>query len=131
MYQQVTIIGNLGKDPILEYTQQGIARCKFSVATSETHGKGEQRTVETTWWNVTLWRETAEAANNGLRKGSKVMCIGRAKASAYLDKNGKPAASLELNANEFKFLDPKPEGDGSSSSSSSSQQREDPNDLPF
>ena len=61
MYQVLTIIGRLGKDPEMRYTPTGVPMCKFSVATDKhwTNDQG-QRQEETTWHNVTVWRKHAE-----------------------------------------------------------------------
>ena len=111
MYQQVIIIGNVGRDPELSYTPQGIAVCKFSVAVNKVTGKGDNRKEKVTWFRVTAWRERAETANEYIHKGSKIMVQGEVEVSAYIDKEGKAQASLELTANDFKFLDSKRDGD--------------------
>lgn len=104
MYSQTTIVGRIGQDAILNYTPQGLAICKFSVAVSKVTGKGESRKEHTTWVNCTAWRERAENLSSYLKKGTLVMVIGEVSVSAYTNKEGKPAASLELNANEIKLL---------------------------
>ncbi len=113
MYQQVTIVGNVGRDPELRYLQNGTAVCDFSVAVNRRFtSNGEQRD-ETTWFKVTCWRQLAETVNQYLSKGRQVLVIGEVKASAYLDKSGQPTASLELTANTVKFLGNRSEGGGS------------------
>jgi single-strand DNA-binding protein len=104
MYQQITIVGNVGRDAEMRYTPQGIAVCDFSVATNRTTGKGEARKQTTTWFKVTVWRERAEVAGQWIKKGMKIMVIGEIKASAYMAKDGTPQAVLELTAHDFKFL---------------------------
>lgn len=104
MYQQTVIVGRVGVDAILNYTQTGIAVCKFSVATSKVTGKGEGRKEKTTWWNVTLFRERAENLSQFIRKGDRIMVIGEIDASAYANKQGQPAASLELTASNVTLL---------------------------
>jgi single-strand DNA-binding protein len=139
MYQQVIIIGNVGRDPELTYTPQGVAVAKFTVAVSKRWGKGEQRQEKTTWFRVTVWRERAETASQYIRKGSKIMVIGEVEVNAYIDKNGAAQATLELTANDFKFLDSRQDGDGGGSGSyqqapagrNSGGNVEDPNDIPF
>ena len=105
MYQQITIIGNVGRDPEMRYTQGGVAVCDFSVAVNKryTTAGGEQRD-ETTWFRVTCWRQLAETMGKYLTKGKQVMVVGEVTASAYTDKAGQPAATLEITANTVKFL---------------------------
>ncbi|MCS6843869.1 MAG: single-stranded DNA-binding protein [Caldilineales bacterium] len=110
MFQQLIIIGNLGSDPELRYTQDGTPVASFSVAvnrrwTSPDGSHGE----ETTWFRVTAWRKLAELCNQYLRKGRQVMVIGRVSARAYTAANGEPRATLEVTADTVKFLGGRPE----------------------
>lgn len=107
MFQQLIIIGNVGREPEMRYTPQGIAVCDFSVAVNKVIGKGEGKQEQVTWFKVTVWREKAEIASQWIKKGMKIMVIGEVKVSAYIAKDGKAAGSLEVTADEFKFL-----GDG-------------------
>ncbi len=111
MYQQITIIGNVGRDPEMRYTQGGVAVCDFSVAVNKryTTAGGDQRD-ETTWFRVTCWRQLAETMGKYLTKGKQVMVVGEVTASAYTDKAGQPAATLEITANTVKFLGQRQEG---------------------
>ncbi|MBC8098850.1 MAG: single-stranded DNA-binding protein [Armatimonadetes bacterium] len=110
-YQQITIVGNVGRDPELRYLQNGVAVCDFSVAVNKrfkTSG-GEQRD-ETTWFRVTCWRQLAETVKQYVTKGKQVLIIGEIKATAYLDKAGQPASTLEITAETLKFLGGRGEG---------------------
>jgi len=108
-YQNVTIVGNVGRDAELKYTQQGIALLKFSVAVNKTIGKGSEKRQTTTWFNVTLWRDRAEALSPYITAGMQVLVTGEVQVSPYIDKNGKPAASMELTADDVKLLTSKGE----------------------
>jgi len=99
-YNQLTIVGNVGKDPAMRYTKDGVPVCDFSVAVNEKRG-GEETTL---WVRVTCWRQLAEIANQYVRKGAPVMVAGRANVSAYTNKAGQPAASLELTADNLVLL---------------------------
>src|SRR5260221_4468265 len=112
-FQQVIIIGNVGRDAELSYTPTGIAVAKFTVAVNKVTGKGENRKEKTTWFRVTIWRERAETASNYIKKGMKIMVIGEVDSSAYTHKQGQAIATLELTANDFKFLDSRGGGEGS------------------
>lgn len=116
MYQQVIIVGNVGKDPEFRYTPQGVAVADFTVAVNKRTGKGEDRKDKTTWFRVTVWRERAETVSQYVKKGMKIMVIGEVEARAYIDKNNQPQATLELTANDFKFLDSKGDNQGGESS---------------
>lgn len=113
MYQQITIIGNVGRDPELRFTPQGIAVCDFSVAVNKRVG-GQNNTEprdETTWFRVTCWRQLAETVAKYVKKGRQIMVVGEVSASAYTDKNSQPAATLEITAQTVKFLGGRDDGD--------------------
>ena len=133
-FQQVIIVGNVGKDAELRYTPQGVAVCDFSVAVNKVSGKGESRKEKTTWFKVTVWRERAETASQYIKKGMKIMVIGEVDARAYTDKNGQAVASLDLTANDFKFLDSRDSSggfQGGAANGSMEYAAEEPGDIPF
>jgi single-strand DNA-binding protein len=106
MYQSVTVIGHLGRDPEMRYTSSGVAVTSFSVATSRkwTDAAGAAQ-EKTTWFRVSAWRKLGETCNQYLHKGQLVMVEGEIDASAYTPKDGgEPRASLELTARTVKFL---------------------------
>ena len=112
MYQQITLIGNLGNDPDRRYTPNGAAVTNFSVATSNKYTKKDgEKVSETTWFRVSIWGAAAEAANTYLQKGSKVLVVGRMtvdKATGgprVYESNGAWKSSFEVTASEVKFLD--------------------------
>lgn len=76
------VVGHLGRDPEVRYTQGGKAVAKFSVATNRKDGAGN---VTTDWHNVNAWEEQAEAAMQ-LKKGQVACVIGKESQSEY---NGK------------------------------------------
>jgi single-strand DNA-binding protein len=108
---RVTLIGNLGRDPEQRFTPSGDAVTTFSMAMSEywTAADGQRR-EKTVWVRITCWRKLAENASQYLHKGSKVCVEGKLEEpNVYLDKEGKPRASLEVTANTLEFLTPKGE----------------------
>lgn len=140
-FQQVILVGNVGRDAELKYTPQGIAVADFSIAVSKRTGKGEQRQEETTWFKVTLWRERAENLSQYIKKGKRVMVVGEVKARAYTNNQGQAAASLEVTANEVRLLDSRSDeegggggnygGGGARGGNSGGGDAEDVNDIPF
>jgi single-strand DNA-binding protein len=122
-FQQVIIVGNLGRDPDLRYTQGGIPVCTFNVAVTTRAGGGRDgqqqqggmesdRQEKTTWFRVTAWRELGERCKQYLAKGRQVMVIGTVDLSTYTTKEGQPGASLELTARDVRFLGQRSDGDG-------------------
>ena len=105
MYQQLTIIGRLGADPELRYTPAGVPVCSFNVATDRTWNNDQgQKQTETTWHRVTVWRKQAETCAQYLSKGKMVLVTGSVKASGFTNRDGQISASLEVTADQVKFL---------------------------
>lgn len=109
-WQQTIIVGNVGRDPQTRTTQAGKTVCDFSVAVTRKFGSGDQRQERTIWFRVTCWDALAEIAAQYVKKGGQVMIVGTVEASAYLDKQGQPAASLELTATALQLLGGKSDG---------------------
>lgn len=110
MYQRVVIVGYLGSDPEMRFTPTGVPVTSFRVAVNRrwTGSDGEPR-EKTTWFRVTAWRKLAEQCNQYLSKGRLVLVEGEVDASAWMDSEGNPRATLELTAYRVKFLGPRPE----------------------
>ncbi len=125
MINKAIIIGNLGQDPEIRYTQSGMAACKLSVATTSKYKnkQTDEWVEETEWHRVTVWGKSAEHCNTYLTKGKKVYVEGRIKTSSY-EKDGEKRYATEIVANTVQFLSPKNEGGGG-------QQGPDTDDLPF
>ena len=104
MFNQTIIVGRVGGDSEMRYTPDGIAVCNFTVAVNKKTGKGDNKKESTTWVKVTCWRERAETAAQYVKKGMEIMVVGEVKATAYLDKSGEARATLELTANDLRFL---------------------------
>lgn len=106
MYQQITLVGNLGNDPEMRYTPSGVPVVSFSLAVNKTWVNQEgQRQDKTLWFRVTAWRKQAETVSQYLHKGSKVLIIGEVEeARAFTDRDGNHRASLEVTAQTIKFL---------------------------
>ena len=104
-FNKITIVGNLGRDPELRYTPQGIAVCSFSVATNERRKDkaGEMQDV-TTWFRITLWRQQAENAAKYLTKGSPVYIEGRLKIDEWTDRDGNSRYTLDVQATDMQFI---------------------------
>ena len=102
---KIFIIGNLGQDPEMRYSQGGQPRTSFSVASNRRYstGAGEQR-EETQWFNVTAWGRLAETCNQHLSRGQMVWVEGRVQVREYTDRSGGKRFSLDVNAGDVQFL---------------------------
>lgn len=104
---KVILIGNLGADPEIRYTQNSTAIANLSVATSETwkdKQTGEQR-EQTEWHRIVCYRRLAEIAGEYLRKGSKVYIEGRLQTRKWQGQDGKDNYTTEIVCNEMQMLD--------------------------
>jgi len=112
-FNKIIIVGNLGRDPELRYTPQGVAVCNFSLATNEKKRdkSGELQDV-TTWFRVTLWRNQAENAAKYLTKGRPVYIEGRLGVEEWTDRDGKSRYTLEVQATDMQFISAGPRGEG-------------------
>jgi len=102
---KITIIGNLGRDPEMQYTPNGQGVTKFTVASSRRYktGDGEQR-EETEWFNCSAWGRLAETCNQYLAKGRKVYVEGRLTSRTYETQTGETRVSLDVNVSDVQFL---------------------------
>lgn len=104
-FNKIILVGNLGRDPELRYTPQGVAVCDFSMATNERRRdkSGEYQDVPT-WFRVTLWRNLAENAAKYLKKGSPVYIEGRLTVEEWTDRDGNPRQTLSVQATDMHFI---------------------------
>ena len=115
MKNLVILIGNLGADPEVRYTQDGTAAASFTVATTERwKGKDGQMQEQTEWHRVTAWRRLAEICGEYLAKGSRVYIEGKLQTRKWQDKDGSTRYTTEIVARDMKMLSPN-SGGGSGS----------------
>ncbi len=118
MINKVILVGNLGQDPELKYTQSGIAVATLSVATNRSwKDKDDNWQEETEWHRVIVWAQAAERCSNTFSKGNKVYVEGRLQTRKWQDQNGNDRYTTEIVSNILKNLTPKANEDGSSFSS--------------
>ncbi|RUO37620.1 single-stranded DNA-binding protein [Aliidiomarina shirensis] len=111
---KVIILGNLGQDPEVRYTQNSTAIANFSVATSESwkdKQTGEQKEI-TEWHRIVCYRRLAEIAGEYLKKGSKVYIEGRLQTRKWQGQDGQDKYTTEIVCNEMQMLDSRGAGGG-------------------
>ncbi len=102
---KVILVGNLGKDPELKYTNSQMAVTRFSIATTEKRKDQSGNWVDQTEWHrIVCFGKTAENSNNYLKKGRQVYIEGRIQTSKWQDKEGKDRYTTEIIANTVQFL---------------------------
>ncbi|MCC7538057.1 MAG: single-stranded DNA-binding protein [Deltaproteobacteria bacterium] len=110
---KVMLIGNLGFDPELKYTQGNQAVLRLRLATNESYktqsGEWQERTE---WHTVIVWGKRGEALQKLLRKGSQIYIEGGLRTRQWEDKEGHKRSTTEINANEVILLDRREGGGG-------------------
>ena len=114
---KVIIVGNVGRDPELRYTQSGQPVASFSIATNERFkdkdGNWKDRTE---WHRIVAWARLAEICGEYLRKGSQVYVEGRIQTRDWEDKEGNKRQTTEIIALGMQMLGRRGEGGGPSMS---------------
>ena len=102
---KVMLIGNLGRDPEIRYTQAGSAVANFSLATTDrwTDRQG-QRQERTEWHDIVAFDRLADLAQNYLKKGKSVYIEGRLQTRSWEDKNGNTRYTTEVVCNSLEML---------------------------
>ena len=115
MINKAIIVGNLGADPELRYTQSGTAVASFRVATTERwKGQDGQMQESTEWHSCNAWGKLAEICGKYLQKGSLVYISGRMQTRKWEDKDGGTRYTTEIVVRDMKMLGGRSEGGQSS-----------------
>jgi single-strand DNA-binding protein len=135
---KVILIGNLGRDPELRYTQGGQAVANFTLATNERFStKDGDKQERTEWHRIVAWGRTGELCAQYLSKGRSVYLEGRLQTREWEDKEGQKRRTTEIVATTVQFLGGRGEGGPGGSSSSIGDSGFDagspppPDDVPF
>lgn len=105
---KVILVGHLGADPDLRYTQNETAVANISLATTERWTKDGERQERTEWHRVVCWGRLAEIAGEYLKKGSQVYFEGKLQTRKWQTDDGQERYTTEVVADELKMLgDPK------------------------
>lgn len=102
---KVILIGRLGKDPEVKYTNSGTPVAKFSLATDEVFKDraGEQQ-HRTEWHSIVAWNKLAEICGQYLTKGKQVYVEGSIRSRQWEDQNGNKRTAYEIIARDMKML---------------------------
>lgn len=135
MINKAILIGNLGQDPEVRYSQTGTPIASFSIATTETWKKQDgSKEEQTEWHRIVAFGRLGEICGEYLSKGSKVYIEGRIQTRKWEDKDGNTRYTTEIVAREMKMLSPR-----GASDNNNSQYKEEPpfpepvmgDDVPF
>ena len=107
------LIGNLGRDPDVQFLEGNIGVAKFPLATTETFKDRSGKSIsETEWHSVVLWRGLADLAKRFLHKGSLVYIEGRLRTRTWEDKNGIKRQATEVVGDNLIMLDKRSDAPG-------------------
>ena len=117
------IIGRLGSDPDVRYTQSNTAVATMSVATSERYkDKNGELQENTEWHRVVAWNRLAEICQQYLKKGSLVYFEGPIQTREWEDKDGQKRYTTEIKALNMQMLDSRGDSGGSSKANNTGSQ---------
>lgn len=126
------LVGNLGADPELKFTNGGQAVLKLRVATTESYlDKNGDRKERTDWHTCVLWGKRAEALSKHLSKGSQVWIEGSIQTRSWEDKDGGKRYATEINVRDIGLLGSKGAGRSAEPDSSYGVDEGDDSNLPF
>ncbi len=98
--KKIIVTGNVGRDPEQRTSSTGESFVTFSLAVSV----GTKNAPKTDWLEISCGGKTAEVVQNYVRKGTKLLIEGSPTATAYINKENKPVASLRVYANTIEFI---------------------------
>lgn len=101
---RVSLIGNLGKDPEVRYTQSGTAVGNLRIGVTERRKDGDEYKDQTEWVSVVCFGKTAENVSKYLQKGRQIFVEGRLQTRSWEDKTGQTRYTTEVIANQLLFL---------------------------
>ncbi|MBP6880445.1 single-stranded DNA-binding protein [Candidatus Saccharibacteria bacterium] len=120
-FNQVTIMGNLTKDPETRSTPSGQSVTNLSIAVNRSWtGKDGQVQDSVDYFDCVAWSKAGEIIAQYTQKGSKLLLSGRLQTRNWEDKNGSKHKSVEIVVTDFNFMDPAGGGNRGGSSPSSS-----------
>lgn len=98
---QVTLVGNITDDPELRFTPSGSAVANFTVAINRRIRQGDQWEDRLDgFFNCSCWRDMAENAAESLRKGARVVVVGRLQQRSWEDREGNRRTAIEVQVDE-------------------------------
>ncbi|GIV34892.1 MAG: single-stranded DNA-binding protein [Chitinophagales bacterium] len=116
---KVILVGNLGKDPDIQYLDNNVSVARFTLATNDSYkDKDGKRIDQTEWHNIVAWRGLAKIAEDYLKKGSRIYLEGKIRTRSWEDKQtGEKKYTTEIVADNFIMLDKKEDNSNSNVSS--------------
>lgn len=106
---RVTLVGHLGSDPEVKFSNAGLAIANIRLATNETTGKGDDKKDHVEWHRITAFGKLAEICGKFLVKGSQAYFEGRLQTRQWEDRDGNKRYTTEIIADKMVMLGGKSE----------------------
>ncbi len=97
----VTLVGNLTRDPELRFTQSGRGVASFGLAVNRRYQMNGEWQEETSFFNVVAWGDLGENASASLNKGSRIVVTGRLQQREYETREGEKRTVVEIIADDL------------------------------
>lgn len=133
---KVILVGNVGRDPEVQYVSDNVPVARFTLATSETYkDKNGEKITNTEWHNIVVWRGLAQVVEKYVKKGSQLYIEGKITHRQY-EKDGVTKYFTEIVANSLQMLGRASDGSADSAgsatvSNTTSQEASKNNDASF
>jgi single-strand DNA-binding protein len=102
MSSNVTLIGNLTRDPELRFTPSGVAVATVGLAVNRSwRGKDGEWQEQTSFFDCVVWREQAEQVAESLQQGARVIVSGRLEQRSWETKEGEKRYAVEVQVDEM------------------------------
>lgn len=98
--------GNVGRDPEVKQITNGTKVATYSIAVYRPNPKDKEKPL-TDWFNVVAWGEQADMVANNLKKGTKILALGKLQTRSYQNKNGDTVTVTEFFQDEIYLALPK------------------------
>ena len=113
-YNKVILMGNLTRDPELQYLPSGTAVAKFGIAVNRVYNDRQsgERKEDVCFVDITAWARQAEVCNEYLRKGNPVFLEGRLNFNSWETDDGQRRSKLDVVAERIQLVGGRQDGDG-------------------
>lgn len=105
---KIILVGNIGRDPEVQVTQNGTKVAHVSLATNRFIPNGDDAQQKTDWHRLTMWNKLAQFAEDYVHTGDRVYIEGRLEYSSY-ERDGVTIPTADISVRELVMLSPKPE----------------------
>ena len=104
MSSNVSILGNLGRDPETRVNAEGVSITNFSIASNSHRPTPQGAEKKTDWYRVTAIGKQAETLGKYARKGSRLLIQGKLTFNPWIDRGGAPQVSADVLLQDFQFV---------------------------